>query len=636
MATGGSDRSVDSRVECSVCLEPYRGRQPKLLPCFHSFCLPCLSQLVYSGTQASFYVEDGEQLDSAPPSLCDLCDEGQVGSHYCGTCKNRSCKRCTRIHDKICQGTPTTASERPKGAAGGEDELLKKARDQLSVVEAVLTHLGAKKEELERERKAMEHSINVRFATGLGVMADARDECFVSFREAVRAERDSLEGEITAARAVQTRLSRLVRPEGLSQESASASQLQTAVVSEADFKRLQQQLAGGQGVGFFEHTTEEDNRESALNFQRGYMGKVVSRKHGTSQTGSGKSAAKTSTQNAQLSAGNGTADAQNETTEKLAELSGKFDCLMSKYTHCENLMSKLQTQNTSVRDANSKLAADFATIQGEHASLKDKCALLCQDVATLQAENNKLRDGNTTVCADLSSLRKNVDDLQQNTTTLQAGSEKMATDLDAVRTSVGSLQHTVGSAQTDTAKTNKSISSVQRESTQLREKLDAVEKKVTSLDKSAKDESMKIARLDSQISKQAAMVCFHASATDHITTDGEQTLILDNVSANVGDGYNPNTGVFTAPITGIYIFMATAAPVDDDSEPSHIYLLVDDEIHAVASAYNTDVGSCGTCHAAVQVSAGQKVWLESDDIPCSYSSSPHTFFSGVLVRAEAT
>nr|KAG5708478.1 hypothetical protein BaRGS_026205 [Batillaria attramentaria] len=76
----------------------------------------------------------------------------------------------------------------------------------------------------------------------------------------------------------------------------------------------------------------------------------------------------------------------------------------------------------------------------------------------------------------------------------------MATDLDAVRTSVGSLQHTVGSAQTDTAKTNKSISSVQRENTQLREKLDAVEKKVTSLDKSAKDESMKIARLESQIS----------------------------------------------------------------------------------------------------------------------------------------
>jgi hypothetical protein len=49
MATGGgSKRSLDSRVTCSVCLESLKGRQPKLLPCSHTFCLPCLTQLADS------------------------------------------------------------------------------------------------------------------------------------------------------------------------------------------------------------------------------------------------------------------------------------------------------------------------------------------------------------------------------------------------------------------------------------------------------------------------------------------------------------------------------------------------------------------------------------------------------------
>ena len=57
MASGsGFGEDVDSRMTCSVCLEPYRGRQPKLLPCFHTFCLPCLSQLAEREARQSVMV----------------------------------------------------------------------------------------------------------------------------------------------------------------------------------------------------------------------------------------------------------------------------------------------------------------------------------------------------------------------------------------------------------------------------------------------------------------------------------------------------------------------------------------------------------------------------------------------------
>ena len=34
-------------------MEPYRGRTLKLLPCFHTFCLPCLTALAENVTTAS-------------------------------------------------------------------------------------------------------------------------------------------------------------------------------------------------------------------------------------------------------------------------------------------------------------------------------------------------------------------------------------------------------------------------------------------------------------------------------------------------------------------------------------------------------------------------------------------------------
>ena len=55
MASGGADKKKedDFRHTCGLCMEPYRGRTPKLLPCFHTFCLPCLTALAENVTTAS-------------------------------------------------------------------------------------------------------------------------------------------------------------------------------------------------------------------------------------------------------------------------------------------------------------------------------------------------------------------------------------------------------------------------------------------------------------------------------------------------------------------------------------------------------------------------------------------------------
>ncbi|KAL8561543.1 hypothetical protein ACOMHN_057236 [Nucella lapillus] len=60
---------LDVRYWCCLCMERYNGRSPKLLPCFHSFCLPCLQTLEASAIAAA--AAASASGDKVPNKECD-------------------------------------------------------------------------------------------------------------------------------------------------------------------------------------------------------------------------------------------------------------------------------------------------------------------------------------------------------------------------------------------------------------------------------------------------------------------------------------------------------------------------------------------------------------------------------------
>jgi hypothetical protein len=60
----------------------------------------------------------------------------------------------------------------------------------------------------------------------------------------------------------------------------------------------------------------------------------------------------------------------------------------------------------------------------------------------------------------------------------------------------------------------------------------------------------------------------HDNANDGIPLTPQQTLTFDHVITNAGNGYNPQNGFFTAPVSGFYTFSLVVMKANSDSHHS--------------------------------------------------------------------
>ena len=119
-----------------------------------------------------------------------------------------------------------------------------------------------------------------------------------------------------------------------------------------------------------------------------------------------------------------------------------------------------------------------------------------------------------------------------------------------------------------------------------------------------------------------------------LTTSNEgwsgSILIFPHVISNIGNGYNPTSGKFTASKKGTYVFFVTVNTFGQN----YIYL---DIVHNGASkvrtmSYNTATYMTGTNMAVLELNKGDTVWVSRYSGQSYYSLNvPITTFSGFLL-----
>nr|KAG5713846.1 hypothetical protein BaRGS_024473 [Batillaria attramentaria] len=143
--------------------------------------------------------------------------------------------------------------------------------------------------------------------------------------------------------------------------------------------------------------------------------------------------------------------------------------------------------------------------------------------------------------------------------------------------------------------------------------------------------------LENKLNAALTNVAFSAyHSTDPFSVAAHGTIVYDAVTTNIGNGYDHQTGFFTAPVSGTYAFFTNCMSVSGTSEEPSIML----EGSKIASCYSWAVSSGaaseqGAALGVVHVNAGQRVRVRLLESAENVRGGYWNTFAGFLVRADA-
>ena len=122
---------------------------------------------------------------------------------------------------------------------------------------------------------------------------------------------------------------------------------------------------------------------------------------------------------------------------------------------------------------------------------------------------------------------------------------------------------------------------------------------------------------------------FTAGVTSSSSSWNSGSLVFPKVITNVGNGYNPSDGVFTAPTAGVYVFFVNVQGYSSYNINVDIVLNGASKVRTIAQT-NYDAGPN---LAVLSLQTGDRVWVKyyTGLGYWTYSDGPITTFSGFLI-----
>ena len=125
-----------------------------------------------------------------------------------------------------------------------------------------------------------------------------------------------------------------------------------------------------------------------------------------------------------------------------------------------------------------------------------------------------------------------------------------------------------------------------------------------------------------------------------MTVPHDTVMVFDKELIDVGNNYNPNTGEYTAPVTGYYVFMVQlfAYPTPADKTPVRtVYsFMVDGQVKEHSCENNWHDYGAATASFIIKLANGAKVSVrnengQTDFVGYTGLNKDHSWFIGYLL-----
>ncbi|KAL3066263.1 hypothetical protein OYC64_016255 [Pagothenia borchgrevinki] len=305
-------------------------------------------------------------------------------------------------------------------------------------------------------------------------------------------------------------------------------------------------------------------------------------------------------------------------------------------------------QSSSQTQMRTDLWAELKELRDMAIEHRIKIQSLEQDNTATQVRLTASESKNAALETRMSSSEKEVEELKRVNAALEAKmilSEKEVQEL-KIDTAVSEarlnfsekevqeLQRENAALEARMSSSEKEVEEVKRENADLLARVTASEKKSTAFEARMSSSEKEVEELQRE-NADRPQVAFSAGLTDAgsvgpFTTD--TTLKYSKVFTNIGQAYNPTTGIFTAPIRGVYYFRFNMWETRR-SASTGVQLFHNDKRIMATYDFNDDVGYVSTSNAILlQLEEGDVVYIV---LPSNHSmfddSNNRIIFSGFLL-----
>ncbi|XP_046562914.1 complement C1q tumor necrosis factor-related protein 5-like [Haliotis rubra] len=130
-------------------------------------------------------------------------------------------------------------------------------------------------------------------------------------------------------------------------------------------------------------------------------------------------------------------------------------------------------------------------------------------------------------------------------------------------------------------------------------------------------------------------VAFHANAQDKtVPLYTGRPIPFDHTLVNAGSAYNTQTGKFTAPVAGLYLFWTQ---IESTKPGVAITMFIFQSGKPISAGYmetNSDLADdTGSAMVATHLTKGEEVWVEIEK-DFAMTVFPSSYFGGVLLYAD--